>query len=117
MHLNHVDGTINLLSDSLSREPRLDDIEACECNNKNPCAKFCCAMDNEMPSSQPPFSLDLINIANEQISYSYCAPIISTINNHKCFNYENVSVNKNAQALRTFDNKVVVHLHDQSRIM
>ena len=42
VYSNYIDGTSNLFAEALSRTPRLDDIEAYDCDNKIPCAKFFC---------------------------------------------------------------------------
>ena len=68
VHLNHIDGTSNLFADALSRTPRLDDVEAYDCNNKIACTKICFAVKHEIPSSQPTFALDLEHISNKQIN-------------------------------------------------
>ena len=44
VYSNHIDGTSNLFSDALSRMPRLDDVEAYDCNNEIACTKFCFAV-------------------------------------------------------------------------
>ena len=112
VHLNHIYGTSNLFSDALSRMPRLDDVEAYDCNNNVACTQFCYAVKNETPGSQPPFALDLNNIANKQSNDSYCAPMIAAINNQKDFNHESMSLNNNNEMLRTCDEKVVVLSHN-----
>ena len=62
-NLNHIDGASNLFSDALLRIPRLDDIDAYDCDNKITCAKFYFAMYNENPASKKPFALCLANIS------------------------------------------------------
>ena len=110
VHSNHIDGASNLLSDTLSRMPHLDDIEACSCDNETPCDFFCFAMDNEALASKKPFALDLLKIAGTKLNDPYCAPIVNTINNHKNFNCKIMSLHDNNAAIRTSDNKLVVPL-------
>ena len=33
-------------------------VEAYDCNDNIACARFCCAVENEMPASQPHYTLD-----------------------------------------------------------
>ena len=117
VHLNYIDETSNLFVTALSIMTRLDDLEAYDCNNNIDCTTFCQASENKIPVSQPPFALDLGNISNKQINDPRCSPIIATTNNQRYFNYERTSINNNTKMLRTSDNKVVVLLHNQSRIM
>ena len=110
MDLNHIDGTSNLFADVLSTMPCFDKIEACDYDNKIPRATFCFAMDNEIATSSPPFSLDAENISGTHLNCPYCAPLINTIKYHKNFNHKSISLHDNNKTLRTSDNKVVIPL-------
>ena len=81
-HLNYIGSTRNLFSDALPRMTHLDNIEAYDCDNKIPCAKFCFAIDNETPASKPHFALDLMIIDGMKLNDPYCVLIINKINNH-----------------------------------
>ena len=78
VHLNHIDGTSNLLVQVLSRTPRLDDAEACDYNNNIACAKICCTVNNEAPFSQPRFALNLGNISNLRAKCAVVLGVTST---------------------------------------
>ena len=74
-------------------------------------------MDNEIQASKLHFALDLVSIARMQLNDPYCAPIINTINIRKNFNYESILLHDNNKMLRSSDNKVVIPLCLQSRII
>ena len=44
----HIDDESNLFAEALSRMPRVDDIDAYDCDNKIPCTAFCFSMDKEI---------------------------------------------------------------------
>ena len=51
---------VELVTDALSRMPRLDDTEAYDCNDG-----ISCAAENETLALQPPFALDLGKVSKK----------------------------------------------------
>ena len=76
--MNHIDGSTNVFADTLSRIPRLDDIEAYHCKNIIPYTYLYYILDHIIPDVQLPFTLDLIKISKDQMKDQFCAPIIHT---------------------------------------
>ena len=117
IHLNHISGKDNLFADALSRLPRLDALEAYDCDNILPCTKFCYAFENAIPEKSPEFALELDAISREQYSDPFCAPIIQNISQQRNFFLDNVSVHNKSKILKTSDNKVVVPLKNRLPII
>ena len=117
--MNYIDGSTNVFTNTLSRIPRLDDIEAYDCENIIPCTHLCYTLDHVIPDVEPPFALDLVKIAKDQMKDQFCVPIIHAPSQDAKlnFSYSLISQSNQTSISRTKENKIVVPLSLRKQII